>query len=314
MLGPIRPTVPTTRFRLCSAIALAVLCTFPEAVAGAAVRGGSDTVRVAVIVGPDSARSADFRRGVELGSAEGAVLAKLLGRELITSVFLASDAASFNSYERTLTTLGVAAVVAFADSATTASLTRFVSPLGIPLINAGTRSNAFRGALCSPVLFHVSPSEAMLRDALRVAGARSPGDSASVTAWHGRLERFGAGELNDRYRSRFGADATEDAWLGWIAMKIVAETALRSPTVKGRDVLARLHESDPRFDGHKGKPLTFRAWDGQLRQPLYVHSARDTSLRVRELPEDSSGSTETASDHLDKLGETAASTACRGRR
>jgi hypothetical protein len=33
-------------------------------------------------------------------------------------------------------------------------------------------------------------------------------------------------------------------------------------------------ESAPPFDGHKGEALTFRAWDHQLRQPLYVAGAR----------------------------------------
>jgi hypothetical protein len=33
-------------------------------------------------------------------------------------------------------------------------------------------------------------------------------------------------------------------------------------------------ESAPPFDGHKGEALTFRKWDHQLRQPLYVAGPR----------------------------------------
>ena len=38
--------------------------------------------------------------------------------------------------------------------------------------------------------------------------------------------------------------------------------------------LVAFMESAPPFDGHKGEALTFRKWDHQLRQPLYVAGPR----------------------------------------
>jgi hypothetical protein len=75
-------------------------------------------------------------------------------------------------------------------------------------------------------------------------------------AWHPRLTKFGAGELNERFLKDTKHEMDEQAWLGWVAVKIVAEAMLR-----GRE-LAKI-----KIDGHKGVPLYFR--NGQLVQPLY---------------------------------------------
>ena len=47
-------------------------------------------------------------------------------------------------------------------------------------------------------------------------------------------------------------------------------------TLERRDgaALAAFMEGAPPFDGHKGEALTFRRWDHQLRQPLYVAGPR----------------------------------------
>jgi len=84
----------------------------------------------------------------------------------------------------------------------------------------------------------------------------SPNERGKV-AWHPRLTRFGAGELNERFRRETGHAMDEAAWLGWIAVKIAAESALRR-----RDL------ASVRVDGHKGVPLRFDA-NRNLVQPLY---------------------------------------------
>jgi hypothetical protein len=84
----------------------------------------------------------------------------------------------------------------------------------------------------------------------------SPVEKGRV-AWLPSLEKFGAGELNERFLRETKHAMDEQAWLGWIAVKIVAEAALRN-----RDIGAI------RIDGHKGVPLRFDA-NRNLVQPLY---------------------------------------------
>jgi hypothetical protein len=77
--------------------------------------------------------------------------------------------------------------------------------------------------------------------------------------WLPDLERFGAEQLNQRFRRRFGVPMDERAWRGWMAVKIAAEVALRP----GQRIDAMT------FDGHKGEPLAFDPRDHHLAQPTY---------------------------------------------
>jgi ABC-type branched-subunit amino acid transport system substrate-binding protein len=101
-----------------------------------------------------------------------------------------------------------------------------------------------------------------------------------VTSWYHELERFSARELNRRFSRRFGKPAESFAWANWAAVKLVVEGVLRSGTADAAALVTYL-EGTPQFDGHKGKALTFREWNHQLRQPLYVLQARE------ETPENS---------------------------
>ena len=79
--------------------------------------------------------------------------------------------------------------------------------------------------------------------------------------WRPDLERYGAAQLNQRFRARFGYGMDENAWAGWFAIKLAVEAMLRS---RQRDPVALAHwlgESDARpvFDGHKGSGLSFRS-------------------------------------------------------
>ena len=95
---------------------------------------------------------------------------------------------------------------------------------------------------------------------------RQSGGGTQVVLWHESLERFGAEQLNDRFRAATGQPMSSDGWLGWFAMKALAEAALRSRSVAPGALIDYLARAQ--FDGHKGLPLTFDA-RRRLRQPLY---------------------------------------------
>jgi ABC-type branched-subunit amino acid transport system substrate-binding protein len=112
--------------------------------------------------------------------------------------------------------------------------------------------------------------------AIGESGMRLPAERAAgiwALGWHQELERFSARELNGRFRRRWNAPMTETAWAGWAAVKLVGEAVVRASATDGAALVAFL-ESAPPFDGHKGEALTFRKWDHQLRQPLYVAGVR----------------------------------------
>jgi ABC-type branched-subunit amino acid transport system substrate-binding protein len=75
--------------------------------------------------------------------------------------------------------------------------------------------------------------------------------------------------LNKRLSERLGRPAESHAWAGYTAVKAVWEAVLRG----GRSDAAGLvsfFEQERGMDAHKGVPLTFRAWDHQLRQPFLM--------------------------------------------
>ena len=86
--------------------------------------------------------------------------------------------------------------------------------------------------------------------------------------WHSGLMKFGAEELNVRFRRRFDQPMDERSWHGWVAVKCAVELALRYP---GGNPKAKIGEL--RLDGHKGMMLRFDPKDRHLVQPVYLVDA-----------------------------------------
>jgi hypothetical protein len=108
------------------------------------------------------------------------------------------------------------------------------------------------------------------RGVFRLGVPEDPARSERVDllVWHDSLQRYGAEQLNQRFRSRFGVPMDGAAWTAWFACKVVTEAWLRgAPDTEGglRDYLA---SERALFDGQKGRPLRFRA-DHQMEHPLY---------------------------------------------
>ena len=93
-----------------------------------------------------------------------------------------------------------------------------------------------------------------------------PPTSTGAVLWHPRLNRYGASELNERYVKRYRTGMSGRAYAGWVAVKALVESALR--TRGGGDRCAALGRL--RFDGHKGRPLTFDPVTRILQQPFYT--------------------------------------------
>ncbi len=144
------------------------------------------------------------------------------------------------------------------------------------------------------------------------AGLRLPAEQAAglwAVGWYYELDRFSARELNARFRRRFSAPLGDTSWSAWAALKLLGEAVVRGGASDGAALVSFL-ESAPPFDGHKGEALTFRKWDHQLRQPLYV-----IGPRKREEVGGRRGPFAVVADvggaNLDALGTTMADSRCR---
>jgi ABC transporter substrate binding protein (PQQ-dependent alcohol dehydrogenase system) len=87
-------------------------------------------------------------------------------------------------------------------------------------------------------------------------------------AWHSSWERHGAPQLTRRFRKANKRAMAGPDWAAWIATKAVIDVALKLPDPRGH--AQALRSQDLVLDGFKGARLSFRPWDQQLRQPVFL--------------------------------------------
>ncbi len=138
------------------------------------------------------------------------------------------------------------------------------------------------------------------------------------TLWHHQLFRYGAAQLGDRFIKIAQQPLDARGWASWMGVKILSETVMRAGTTEASALVQFLEADRTQFDGHKGKRLTFRSWDHQLRQPLYLVRAKmqaenrwDVFDAVAELPLGRPDARRTSQELLDQLGDLESRTGCR---
>tara|TARA_B100000965_G_scaffold405750_1_gene441087 strand:- start:8330 stop:9511 length:1182 start_codon:yes stop_codon:yes gene_type:complete len=99
------------------------------------------------------------------------------------------------------------------------------------------------------------------------------------TGWHWTLEQWGATQLQNRFYSQFAREMTESDYAAWLAIRAISEAVTRTKSTAS-DVLYDYLLSDSfELAAFKGRKLSFRAWNGQLRQPIpLVHPNGLTAL------------------------------------
>ncbi|WP_414474454.1 ABC transporter substrate-binding protein [Microvirga sp. M2] len=89
-------------------------------------------------------------------------------------------------------------------------------------------------------------------------------------AWHWSWERNGGPQVSSRFEKRASHRMTGTDWAAWIAVKAIVQSALRTRSVAYGTNREFLLGDKMNLDGSKGNPMSFRSWDGQLRQPMLL--------------------------------------------
>lgn len=92
----------------------------------------------------------------------------------------------------------------------------------------------------------------------------------AAEAWHWSWERHGGPQLNGRFEKAAGRRLASMDWAAWVAVKAVVQAAVRTRSDDFVSNRAFLLGDRMNLDGVKGNPLSFRAWDRQLRQPIFL--------------------------------------------
>jgi ABC transporter substrate binding protein (PQQ-dependent alcohol dehydrogenase system) len=98
----------------------------------------------------------------------------------------------------------------------------------------------------------------------------------SPVAWSRVMDEYASTQLQTRFFHTVGRGMNAQDYGGWLAVRAIGEAATRAATADPAGIVAYLHSPDFTVSGYKGPELTFRPWDGQLRQPVLL--ADDRSL------------------------------------
>ena len=92
----------------------------------------------------------------------------------------------------------------------------------------------------------------------------------TAQAWHPHFERYGAPQLSKRFVKAAKRPMSSWDWSTWMAVKAIAYGLTLQPGGEPKSLRAALRSPATILDGFKGVRLSFRPWDQQLRQPVFL--------------------------------------------
>jgi ABC transporter substrate binding protein (PQQ-dependent alcohol dehydrogenase system) len=105
-----------------------------------------------------------------------------------------------------------------------------------------------------------------------------------ATAWHPAHEQWGALQLNSRFLKHAKRHITEVDYGAWLAVRTIGEAASRTQSTSYDAIREFILGKQFALAGFKGRALSFRPWNGQLRQPVLLVWPRAV-VSVLPLPE-----------------------------
>lgn len=121
---------------------------------------------------------------------------------------------------------------------------------------------------------------------------------------HGAHEAWGATQFQRRFEALTGRYMRDEDYQVWLALRVVGEAVTRTGSADPMGIRDYAMSEAFELAAFKGVPVTFRPWNGQLRQPVLLYDGRIT---VSVSPQD--GFLHQVSP-LDTLGLDAPESAC----
>ncbi len=91
--------------------------------------------------------------------------------------------------------------------------------------------------------------------------------------WSPVIEQWGAAQLQSRFSKIAERPMTDRDYSNWAAVRAIGEAVTRANTTHAPAIRDYLLSDEFELAGFKGTPLSFRSWNGQMRQPIQlVHS------------------------------------------
>ena len=93
-------------------------------------------------------------------------------------------------------------------------------------------------------------------------------------AWSRVVEQWGAAQLQSRFEEAAGRDMRPRDYAAWAAMRTLGEAVTRTNSSEPATLRDFILSDAFELAGFKGRPMSYRRWNGQLRQPIPVVTDR----------------------------------------
>lgn len=103
------------------------------------------------------------------------------------------------------------------------------------------------------------------------------------TTFHAAHEAYGATQFQTRFEALTGRYAKAEDYNVWLALRVVGEAVTRASTAEPMGVRDYALSDAFELAAFKGTRVTFRDWNGQLRQPILLY---DGTITVSVSPQD----------------------------
>lgn len=94
------------------------------------------------------------------------------------------------------------------------------------------------------------------------------------SAWHPASEQWGGTQIQNRFAKANGRRMLSKDMSAWTAVRIVGDAATRTQSAEPEKIEAFIRADDFSIAAFKGQKLTFRKWNWQLRQPVFLGDGR----------------------------------------
>ena len=94
--------------------------------------------------------------------------------------------------------------------------------------------------------------------------------------FHAAHEAWGATQFQRRFEELTGRYIREEDYQAWLALRVIGEAVTRASSTDAAVLEDYILSEDFELAAFKGVAVTFRPWNGQMRQPILLYDGRIT--------------------------------------
>lgn len=95
-------------------------------------------------------------------------------------------------------------------------------------------------------------------------------EGLSARTWSPVIEQWGAAQLQSRFEEQHEREMTGQDYAAWAAIRTLGEAVTRTGSNDPKVLRNYIFSDAFELAGFKGRALTYREWNGQLRQPIAI--------------------------------------------